>query len=581
MITVNCIIAPGVTVNVVSGVVVSVEPQYEVTVDLRGPPGLSAYQIAVANGFVGTEAQWAALFLGAASQTSLNAEIAARIAADLLKLDKAGGTMTGSLLATDAALDLGDGTHRWRDGYFSRNVVLGVGGSSTAGALQWATEAALWAGNLNNFTLNVGNPRSAKIPFAFTLNTATGAYRFEAKSTALIGWSSGDAAAGSLDTAFSRGAAGQACLGTGAAGDFTGTLKLSAITAGNWSIDADGSTLTFGSAVQNFAAIFERTTFIVGGNTSGTVVNPKLGFASTATGGAADTWLVRPSSGLLTLGTTNGGIEGVLQLKGIDAIGSVTGTVPGWGHGVFGLEMYTSGSRIGVRNGANYLMAFGSLAATALQLSQSSILGWCATTADGTADVAFSRNGAAGQVALGTGAQGNAGGHLILAALSLGSAGNKGLAQAGSEVYLYTANTNHGVGIGGDVVTVHAYTSAATELRMAGATAFISFTSDTSFATPTSGLALTKDGGLSRIGAAQLAVGNGARGNDDGQLWMAGLRLKPRTISALPTPTAGLAGLEMVVLDASAPAYGAAYVSPGVGTDVRGARCTGTDWRAC
>jgi hypothetical protein len=84
----------------------------------------------------------------------------------------------------------------------------------------------------------------------------------------------------------------------------------------------------------------------------------------------------------------------------------------------------------------------------------------------------------------------------------------------------------------------------------------------------------------SRLGPAAFALGNGTTGDDSGQLWLAGVRKKPRLVSQLPTPTSSIAGLEMVVSDASAPAYRDA-LSAGGGSDVVGARCTGSDWRAC
>jgi hypothetical protein len=44
-------------------------PMDATTPVVSGPPGLSAYQVALANGFVGTEAQWLASLVGAGGAT--------------------------------------------------------------------------------------------------------------------------------------------------------------------------------------------------------------------------------------------------------------------------------------------------------------------------------------------------------------------------------------------------------------------------------------------------------------------------------------------------------------------------------
>ena len=173
------------------------------TVPPAGPQGPSAYDVAVQNGFVGTQSQWLASLEGpAADPTSLNAAVSR---ATLQATNAAGYAATASSAATSALVTLGNIASQISAAATSvvssimtalQTAVATAAGSATAAA-QSATAAAGSATTAGTGATTATNQATAAAGSA----TAAAGSSTSATGSALSASGSATAAAGSATTA--------------------------------------------------------------------------------------------------------------------------------------------------------------------------------------------------------------------------------------------------------------------------------------------------------------------------------------------------------------------------------------------
>lgn len=238
--------------------------------------------------------------LGNVNNTSdANKPVSTAQAAALLA--KAGDTMTGSLLASGGAADLGSAAAKWRDLNLSRrlngsaySVVsdIGLRVDNAAGTTSWAEISAS----------------------GLLLDSAAG----------VVAW--GNVASFTKDTGLSRGAAGQVNVGNGTAGDASGTVRAASLNASGAVFTAGGFSCGVGAAAASTAigqvAVLDQSVqrialaALAGGSQINLASSTTIAWSSTDNSqGVRDTGFSRSSAGVAALGTgAQGSAGGTLKL---------------------------------------------------------------------------------------------------------------------------------------------------------------------------------------------------------------------------------------------------------------------------
>lgn len=368
----------------------------------------------------------------------------------------ANGFSVTQLPSASNTVDLGASGTTWRTGYFGTKVVAPflTDGGSAAYSFNGGAPFIKDAAGVVEWTVNGGN--------------------LSARNNGIYSWASGDPTATAADTGLSRISAGLIGFGTGlqgsVAGGFsgaTGTLS-GAITVQSATASTTTPGIVFGTGAYGFSRfssgllygnastypLYITDTMIVGLGSDGV-----LAFSNTV-GGAAntkDTGISRGSAGTIYVGNgTAGSLAGALVTGYVQASGSAT-NMPAYFQSTSGSQSY-----VGIDNGSNsnsglqlysagtgrwllnyyyanfsfnvydnaisknaVMIATG--AAGAIQIASGRPYGWSSTTdAQGAIDTSISRS-AAGIIAIGTGAAGNANGTIYATGGYLFGSGGGGL----------------------------------------------------------------------------------------------------------------------------------------------------------